>query len=141
MREIRFRVWDKKHKAMVYPYDAQKGDGLLLVADMAGKLYVLDECGNYMPVDTDHYEIMQYTGVKDCNGKEIYEGDIVHVTDFFHGDAKVYKGVVKFVGGYYQIEGEDIRNVPLGWIISSDDVEVIGNIYSFETADGEGGGQ
>jgi len=111
MREIKFRVWNNNKMIR----SAHLSEDFCFMVTKQGEFV---DC-----------VLMQYTGLKDKNGKEIYEGDIVHVTDFFHGDAKVYKGVVKFVGGYYRIEGQDIRNAPLGWIISSDDLEVIGNIY------------
>lgn len=59
-REIKFRAWDKKWSKMHAPNDvALKGDGTI----GAG----LD----------DQMVLLQYTNLKDKNGKEIYEGDIV----------------------------------------------------------------
>ena len=54
VREIKFRCWSKTRKEMEY------------------------DCGH--KVDPDLYELMQYTGLKDKAGKEVYEGDIVNCT-------------------------------------------------------------
>lgn len=68
MREIKFRVWDGKK--MTYPRTIEIGiNGVNGLTSGAFQL----EDGGYC---TTAY-IMQYTGLKDKNGKEIYEGDIV----------------------------------------------------------------
>lgn len=70
-REIKFRAWDEDKKEMLYP------DGVFnFIGD--GKWYHLDphnENNVYYEIPKE-LDIMQYTGLKEKNGKEIYEDDI-----------------------------------------------------------------
>lgn len=120
MREIKYRMWNKKEKKMydvgVLDFDDKK-------AYMKG--YLNYTKSSYLYEDI---ELMQFTGLHDKNGKEIYEGDI---TDDGYNNI----GVVKYgkyncsccdgVYGWY-IDGGDIRSAECF-------LEVIGNIY--ENAD------
>lgn len=65
MRTIKFRAFHTEHKA-IYPVEA-------LFADGVAKLIITDFNRPYM----SDCEIMQFTGLLDKNGKEVYEGDIV----------------------------------------------------------------
>lgn len=69
MRELKFRAWDKKRKRMFAVTTINASGAVSVFIDDAG-LYLLP---------AEQIELMQYTGLKDKNGKEIYEGDIVRV--------------------------------------------------------------
>ena len=108
MREIKFRAWDRKEKELV-------GD------PQATEILLNWKIGRYKV--SKHYNdkdfvFMQYTGLKDCNGVEIYEGDIMQHPEFDEGDTFVviwdnYYGCCSGHGLYKE------------WI----SCEIIGNIY------------
>jgi len=144
MRPIRFRVW---HKADGMVYFGQNNAYHITLNgnlwDGEDEYQMLLDCG---------YILMQFTGLLDKNGKEIWEGDIIscRVTTDGRGSEMVSSTWVKDrkTGGYYRDEKRVIEfrngafrqcypNNPsgYGWTIKDFNVEdvrfeVIGNIYS-----------
>lgn len=76
-RPIKFRAWGKNIKEY------------LSVDGKEPQVLTLKDISNGCIYDIDLFEIEQYTGLKDKNGKEIYEGDIIQIDDYILGDFEV----------------------------------------------------
>lgn len=141
-REIKFRVWDKTSDSMLYQDDFErveldtKNKMVTLIAEEESEKshYVLDY------EDSIEAEILQYTGLKDKSGKEIYEGDIVKLiplnSERLKELGRKWYEHLKVEWGAYS-DGEYVTNVetwmiginPLSEELLDETVEVIGNIY------------
>lgn len=137
-REIKFRAWDKKNNLMRPQY------GVLAKIEWSAG-YKTNRIGVYEYVQTDEngngdwdgfeleegeFELMQFTGLKDKNGKDIYEGDIVRLLETVSEDDPAYPYYcdtmeVVYSDGWVRFglfDGGAILNFP-------QNIEVIGNIY------------
>lgn len=138
MREIKFRAWDLDNFEMYYTdkeYDV--GDGPIIWDIQENGVFFLEntminECpGGMGHVQSMEYlqpkqTIMQYTGLKDINGKEIYEGDYIAFR-FRTKDANfLYQGVVVFDEFMFVVDVPNAVRFSLNRINS---VNIIGNIH------------
>lgn len=116
MREIKFRTWDKVNKKMELAFDLS-----------SNPKYWWDELKDF--------PLMQYTGLQDKNGKEIFEGDVMPIVIENLGESiKTVNGVVKFEQGQWNIEylhpfQKEMYIANLYSLFQRAEKEVIGNIY------------
>ena len=123
-REIKFRAWDFGNKRMVLG----EAIGFTFITNTVFQDGDISATGEILLTEKVKLsELMQYTGLKDKNGKEIYEGDVVIVPNFnYEPDNGQNPKYLLPIG--YQPTGFTVGK---DWMseLSSDDYEIIGNIY------------
>jgi uncharacterized phage protein (TIGR01671 family) len=117
MREIKFRAWDKRKKRM---YDTVVLDGYSRNRTMkVGWVGYFPIQKSVSKKEAGNFILMQYTGLTDKNGKEIYEGDIVKCGNNLY--------LVKWVeGGFVALNEYD--TVP-SHMFAVCEWEVVGNVF------------
>jgi uncharacterized phage protein (TIGR01671 family) len=133
MREIKFRVWSKLSNKIYYQLSESPCFGLF----EGDRAVSIEDVFFYEKQD---FEVMQYTGLKDKKGKEIYEGDIVKsLMQESRGEWNDFErtGVVTYFENYAQFLIKTDDNSLGCDLFQFDDtdfyevleLEVIGNIY------------
>lgn len=126
-RPIEFRVWSKKYNTYFelsgIHYENGKIDGIFAISG------ILAGIPDVIFLEPEDAVLEQSTGLKDKNGKEIYEGDIVSelVGDYRYSTA--IKGVIEQYKGGWAIRWGDIKNGYSQLYYEQTVCEIIGNVH------------
>jgi hypothetical protein len=111
-RNLKFRAWDKLNKSFIYSHTGHQ------------EHYILTLDGRFQNLQNgsggDEYVVQQFTGLKDKNGKEIYEGDVIRgYFDMGPAGMTINTAIVRWTNkeGYQWVY----------WDLNS--IEVVGNIF------------
>lgn len=124
-REIKYRAWLKEKKKMVNVF-------LMSLTEkwIGYQIFYKEEKKKKIEFsDSENFELMQYTGLKDKNGKEIYEGDVIKLI-YFRDGRRRETGKVVFLNhqASFGIIDRDGNEYPL-YRNTAEQIEIIGNIY------------
>lgn len=131
-REIKFRAYSS-HNHKMYPVSN-------IEWDIDGRIWVTADDGkNGIELIDEEAHLMQYTGLHDKNGREIYEGDIVSFGSVWNNgdnediDEEFHIGVVEYDPNYavYNVNCEESgeRHFMFMDVVNYDGFGVIGNIF------------
>jgi uncharacterized phage protein (TIGR01671 family) len=115
-REIKFRAWVEAKNEM---YQSNVVD---LFVDFVGNFYSINSMGHLLPIRG--LKLMQYTGLKDKNGKEIYEGDVIQDSNGKKYEIRWGINSNGFIAQTKEIHGNVYSSYHL-----APKTEIIGNIY------------
>ena len=115
----KFRAWDSVEKKFVEHFFITD-NGLICNMEKPTSSY-----NSPVPIEKSELILMQSTGLKDKNDKEIFEGDIVKMSKDVYSEPTYYE-VVRHRGGAYRLESKQ-HGCEL-WLRHTD-CEIVGNVY------------